>query len=336
MEKKKPALGNAAASAGKAASGFFIKAKESFVNSVDQNGDGKLGLDDVSAVTDSVKAAVKESNDRWNERQAQKKREKEMESLRPLFEEDTDNPDFSLPKLIRIAEMDDNHRKSSLCQNSIGFIFPAKEMDIITLYPEKVNLFGLRFHPDMESEMYYVDPTDRDFYIALDDYFNYLKIARIGELEKIAQDLGAKHFRVTYKEQKRSLAENDIKGRVNVKAAVKQGADIEAEHQRREKLFSSVEIAAEMSFIGHAPRKPMLKYFKKDPQIQNLVEMRMSDNPVTHQVYTLNLAKSSGIKEKDATKIDASLNAMKISGKATVTSEAQKEMQRLFEYEIDF
>ena len=336
MEKKKINLGNAASGAGKAAAGLFNKAKDSFVNAVDQNGDGKLGLDDVSVVTDSVKAAVKESGDRWNEKQDQKKREREMKSLRPLFEEDVDNPDFSLPKLIRIAEMDDDHRKSALCKNSIGFIFPTKEMDVITIYPDRINDFGLRFHPDMESEMYYVDPADRDFYIALDDYFNYLKIARIGELQRIAQDLGAKHFRVTYKEQQKSFAANDIIARANIKAVIKQGADLEAEHHRRENNFSSIEIAAEMSFIGHEPRKPSLQYFKKDPQIQNLIEMRMSDNPVTHQVYTLNLGKSSGIKEKDAAMIDASLSAMKIKGKVTVSSEVQKEMLRLFEYDIDF
>lgn len=335
MEKKKIILGSAAAGAGKAAAGFFNKAKDTVVNAVDQNGDGKLGLDDVSVVTDSVKAAVKNSGDRWNEKQEQKKKEKELEALRPLFEEDVDNPDFSLPKLIRIAEMDNAHRESTLCKNSIGFIFSGKEMDVITIYPEKISDFGLRFHPDMDSEMYYVDPADRDFYIALDDYFNYLKIARIGELQKIAQDLGAKHFRVTYKEQKKSLAANDIIGRASIRAA-KQGVDLEAEHHRRESNLTSIEIAAEMSFIGHAPQKPTLQYFKKDPQIQNLIEMRLSDNPVMHQVYTLNLGNSSGIKEKDAAKIDASLSAMKIKGKATVTSEAQKEMLRLFEYEIDF
>lgn len=328
-------LGNSAAGAGKAAAELFNKAKASLVNAVDQNGDGRLGLDDVSVVTDSVKAVVKDGSDRWNEKQEQKKREKELEALRPLFEEDVDNPDFSLPKLIRIAEMDDIHRESKLCKNSIGFIFSGKDMDVITIYPEKINDFGLRFYPDMDSELYYVNPSDRDFYIALDDYFNYLKIARIGELQKIAQDLGAKHFRVTYKEQKKSLAANDIIGRASIRAA-KQGADLEAEHHRRESNFFNIEIAAEMSFIGHAPQKPSLQYFKKDPQIQNLIEMRMSNNPVTHQVYTLNLGNSSGIKEKDAAKIDASLGAMKVKGHANVVSEAQKEMLRLFEYEIDF
>ena len=45
---------------------------------------------------------------------------------------------------------------------------------------------------------------------------------------------------------------------------------------------------------------------------------------------------SSGIKVKDAAKIDAMMKAMKISSNTTVTFEAQKEAQRILEYEIDF
>ena len=65
--------------------------------------------------------------------------------------------------------------------------------------------------------------------------------------------------------------------------------------------------------------------------------MRMDEKaPLTHQKFTLNLSNSSGIKEKDAIKIDAVLKAMKIAGNATVTSEVKNEERRFFEYEIDF
>ena len=335
MEKNKVNLGAAAAGAGKAAAGFLGKAKKAVVNVVDQNDDGKFGLDDVSAVSDAVKAAVKDSSNKWNEKQDQKRREKELEALRPIFEADVDTPDFALPKLIRVAEEDEKHAASELCKDSIGFVFAGKDLDVITIYPEKIGDFGLKFYPDMDSEVYYVDPTDRDHYIALDDYFNYLKIARISELQKIAQDLGAKHFRVTYKEQKKSFAavSGGVKG--NLKAPGKE-LNLDLTHQRAENSFSRVEIAAEMECLGHKPVEPMLRYFKKDPQIQSLVSLRMADNAMTHQVYTLSLSSSSGIKIKDAMKIDSALGAMKINGNATVTSEAQNEDLRIFEYEIDF
>ena len=59
-------------------------------------------------------------------------------------------------------------------------------------------------------------------------------------------------------------------------------------------------------------------------------------SPITHQKYTLKLSNSSGIKEKDAVKIDAALKSMKFTGNTTVTSEAKNEARRFFEYEVDF
>ncbi len=199
-----------------------------------------------------------------------------------------------------------------------------------------MDAFGLTFYPDTDNEVYYADPSDRDHYIALDDYFNYLRVARVSELQRIAQDLGAKHFRVTYKEQKKSFTKTDVKVKLEAKNATKHGGKAEADHEAERSSFEKVEIAAEMECIGHKPVVPTLKYFKKDPQIQSLIALRMADNGMTHQVYTLVLSNSSGIKAKDAMKIDAALSAMKISGDATVASEAQSEARRFFEYEIDF
>lgn len=335
MEKNKINICSAAAGAGKAAAGFFDKAKKAVVNVVDQNDDGKLGVDDVAAVTDAVKAAVAESSSKWGEKLEEKRRKKEYETLRPIFEADVDTPDFALPKLIRVAEKDEKHASSEICKDSIGFVFGGKELDVITIYPEKIGDFGLKFYPDMESEIYYVDPADRDQYISLDEYFNYLRIARVSELQKIAQDLGAKFFRVTYKEQKSSSNTVSAGLRGGLRAPGK-GVNLDRQHQKTEDNYSKVEIAAEMQCLGHKPVAPTLRYFQKDPQIQSLVSLRMADNAMTHQVYTLKLSTSTGIKVKDAMKIDSALSAMKANGNVTITSEAQNEDMRIFEYEIDF
>ena len=127
-----------------------------------------------------------------------------------------------------------------------------------------------------------------------------------------------------------------MKAKAGGKIPGKQAADSEAGHYESEKSYTKVEIAAEMECLGHKPVEPSLVYFRKDPQIQNLISLRMSDNAMTHQVYTLELGNSSGIKVRDAVKIDAALSAMKLQGNATVTSEAQSEARRVFEYEIDF
>lgn len=132
----------------------------------------------------------------------------------------------------------------------IGFGSNHKELHIVNIFKDSIDAFGLSFYPDCDSEFYYVDPSDRDTYIALDEYFNYLKIARISELKKIAQDLGAKYFKVTYKEEKASFSEK----KANVKINAKSVASTDMEHNYLNKKYSTVDIAAEMEFPGHAPK----------------------------------------------------------------------------------
>lgn len=336
MAKKIENFGVDLARVGKNAAGLFEKAKNAAVNAVDQNDDGKIGLDDLHAIKGSVKSAVKESSEKWAEKQEQLKRDKELKELRPIFADDIEEPGFALPKLIRIGEMDAKHAESSVCENSVGFIFGDKDLNIVTIYSDKMDLFDLKFYPDTDIGLYYVDPNDRDLYISLDEYFNYLKVARISELQRIAQDLGATHFRVVYKEQKKTFSANDAKINAAIKLPAKQNGKIVADHQSGENEFSKVEIAADMLCLGHDPVMPKLSYFRKDPQILSLIESRMANNQLRHQAYTLNLSSSCGIKVKDAVKIDAAIKAMKLDGNATVTSEAQSESRRIFEYEIDF
>ena len=322
---KKVDIKTAVADVGKAAAELGAKSKEGIVKALDQDGDGKLDAKDFALVRDQLA-----------EKRTQIRREADRKKLRPIFEEDLDKADFQLSKLIRVAEMDKKHADSEICIGSVGFDAVYKDLRVVNIYPDKTDAFGLSFYPDADNEIYYVDPSDRDYYIALDDYFNYLRVARVSELQRIAQELGAKHFRVTYKEQKKSFTKTDARVKLEAKDATKHGGKAEADHKAEQSSFEKVEIAAEMECIGHKPVAPTLKYFKKDPQIQSLIALRMADNGITHQVYTLVLSNSSGIKVKDAMKIDAALSAMKIYGDATVTSEAQSEARRFFEYEIDF
>ena len=336
MEKKKKSLNETAGNVGKAALGFLNKAKEKVVSTIDQNGDGKLDFSDVNIVSDTVKSVVKDSGDKLNEKMEERRKKKELEALRPLFDLDLEKPDYSLPKLLRLAEMDEKHAESELCLNSIGFVFPSKNLDVTTLYPNKITNLNLKFYPDRESEVYYVDPADRDLYISLDEYFKYIRVKRVAELQAIAQSLGAKHFRVTYKDYNKNTHDNSVKGKANAKNVSKESASAEFEHSSHSSYASEMEVVANMEFIGHEPRRPELHYFVRDPQIQLLIDMRMADNTLKHQQYTLQLIDSSGIKVRDAGKIDAALSTMKISTSATVTSLAESESRRYFEYEIDF
>ena len=169
----------------------------------------------------------------------------------------------------------------------------------------------------------------------MDEYFTFLKVARVNELQKIAQDLGAKHFKVVYVDQSKDVVTKKAAGALSAKL-IPGKVDASGQHDSDYKGASQVRIAAEMEFEGHAPVEPTLVYLKKETCIQMLISLRMGSNAMKHQKYTLKLSNSSGIKVKDAIKIDGALNALKCAGSVTVASEAQKEAERFFEYEIDF
>ena len=341
MEEKKKGSGSIANLAKGAA--------ESARQLLDQDGNGTIDINDftqaagsigssVKKAATSVKSTVISGAGKLGDQIERARIEAEFKALAPIFPYDLPRGDFSLSKLIRITDMDKKHAESELCVGSIGFESSQKELRIVNIYRDQLPAFGLSLYPDSEAEFYYADPSIPGQYIALDDYFSYLKIARVNELQMLAQDLGAKHFRVTYKEQKKTFSsrKGSIKGGTGNKGKDKNKLNAEASHESTETIFAAVEVAAEMDCIGHEPKIPTLVYFKNDKSIETLVKLRMDKNQVTHQKYTLNLSQSSGIKENDALKIDAALSAMKVSGNATVTSEAQSEARRIFEYEIDF
>ena len=160
-----------------------------------------------------------------------------------------------------------------------------------------------------------------------------MKMVRINELQRVAQELGAKHFKVTYKEEQTSFS--DTKASTHLKLGKNQGAG--ASHEAAEKKYSVVGVAAELNMTGHAPRKPELKYLAKDDSVQNLVYLRMNGGEDFHSHrISIKMSNSSGIRESDAAKIDAVLKGMKVAGNATVFNEAKNESRRYLEYEIEF
>lgn len=329
MDKNiKSKFGSFLSNAGKSAKGLLDTA----VQGMDQNDDGKFDLTDVSALADAVGGAVKKGTQAVMDSAGEKARALELKALQPIFPDSLNSVDFLMPKFIRIVERDKRHADSEVCKGSIGYGSDHKDLHMVNIFRDSVDAFGLTFYPESDCDFYYVDPSDKECYIAMSDYFSYLKIARINELQKIAQDLGAKHFRVTYKEEECSFTEKHTKG--DTKAAL---ANVNAERHSVESKYSMVEVAAEMSFPGHDPVKPQLRYLLRDPSIQTLIAMRMDENaPLLHQRLVLKLSNSCGLKESDAAKIDAILKGFKVAGSTSIANEARNETKRYLEYDITF
>ena len=331
--EKKTKFGDLVSGVGKGAKDLLSKSKNAAIHMADQNDDGKLDKEDVALAAETVGTTLKKGVETIRKTADETARMLELKSLQPVFPDALNETDFFMPKFIRVAERDKKHAESEVCQGSIGFLSEQKGLTIVNIFRDAIAAFGLTFYPDADSEFYYVDPSDRNHYIALNDYFSHLKIVRINELQKLAQDLGAKHFKVTYKEEQMSLSEKKVNAKVDVKTI----ATGEGQQNYTDKKFSTVEVAAEMSFPGHMPTEPTLRYLSNDPSIKTLIAMRMDEKaPLQHQKFMLKLSNSSGIKESEAVKIDAVLKGMKCAGNTTVVSEVQNEARRYLEYDIYF
>jgi len=336
MERKKINLAEMAVDASKTMSDIWGKTKDTVIKAVDQNDDGAFDMKDVSAITGTIEHSARTAIAAVKDGAEARSRETKRRQLQPLFVEDLESPNFSMTKLICVTEMDKKRADSEICQGSIGFTSKLKDMRVINIYKDKINDFGISFYKDVDLGLYYCDPSDRDFYISIEDYFEYVKIARLNELQKIAQSLGAKHFRATYREEKSTETGMAVKAKASGKV-LKKTSGGEVEHNHAEKESSSFKYYAENTFPGHAPEYPKLCYLKHDPCIINLIELRMDpSSPMGHQAITIQLSNSSGIKEKDAVKIDAAMKVMKISSTVSMVTEAKKEANQYFEYEIDF
>lgn len=258
------------------------------------------------------------------------KRQWDLKRLKPIFLQDLNGMRYS--RLIRIVEREKKF-DIEVCKGSIGYWTTCKGERWMNIFKDSVDKFGLNLYPNDEVNFYYVDPTNKDSYIVLDEYFDRLKQARVSELQKIAQDLGAKYFRVTYMKEKTTLSKKSTDGKGSIHKKGNGSVQVNATEQK----YDRMDIAAEMSFPGHEPVMPHVRYLKYDPNIQNLIAMRMNPNgTVNRQTLNIKFSSSSGLKENDAVKVDMILKSLKMAGNTTVSSEAQNEAKSILEYEIIF
>lgn len=282
----------------------------------------------------SVSTTVKDSSEQISEQIDKARFESDRKKLCPVFEEDILSPDFQLPVMIRLVDYD-KRMENKACEGAVGFETNTKTVRILNIYTEYSHLLGLTFYPHVKESVFYVDPCHNNFYICLDDYFGYLKKVRVDELETIAQDLGAKHVKITLKEQKQSFSTESKKSSLNV-ARIKAGIS----HDSSNNSLSNIEVAAEVDFAGkETPVEPTLVYFKNESDIKALVKMRLdpnNQNKILSKTYSFQYNNSSGIKVKDAAEISEALSKLKLGTSASIVNEATCESRTILEYSIVF
>lgn len=260
-----------------------------------------------------------------------------LEKYRPIFDNNIPAP-TSYPNILYIVDKDER-MKIKECAGAIGFEANINNADVLGIYQKDVNKFReIEFYPNKKPSVsiYYVHPLNNFQYIDITEYFTYLKEQRISELEYIAQELGAKHFVVSILEEK--MSNNESETSLNTKfgtGAYKGG--IAVSKNSSQKSYEKVGIAAESNWPGREPKEPKLKMWANNESIRSLVKQRLSsDNRLQSKTFRLDYNTSSGIKEKEAAKVDGVLKEFKFSAAGEIQKKAQEESRKIFEYTIEF
>lgn len=267
---------------------------------------------------------IRESTDDLGKKQLAAKREKDLVLLRPVFQEMLQPPTsstvtsisnvsrFTMPAVIHVVEKDKKHSESMACDHSLGHISIENGVRVLNVYPHHMKDLGVVFYPNMEKDIYYVDPCQKNLYIDIQEYFRQLKIARVNELEQLAYSLGATHVEIIFKTNTVELEKAKRKAELGAKKGKKKVLDVKAEHSDVEVKKESIEVERRLDLSGHDdPQVPELIYFKDDADIQNLIFMRLDKKSyLKNKECKIKYSNSSGIKASDAVKLQGALDKM--------------------------
>ena len=258
-----------------------------------------------------------------------------LEKYKPLFVDRLNHDSFVYPNMINVVEYD-KRMDIEECRGAIGYQERINNVDILGIYKADVDKYGITLYPEIAETAYYVHPLQKNTYIEISEYFKYLKQARVAELEYIAQSLGAKHFKVSIMEETSSEQIKKTSGGAKLGFSIfKAGTSVESNNS--EKKYEYIGVAAENIYPGKDPVRPELKFWANNESIKSLVEQRMDlENRLISKTFRLDYNTSTGIKEKEAAKIDGALKALKFSGAGSISEEARSESRKRIEYTIEF
>lgn len=289
-----------------------------------------------ASVAEKVQSGIADMADKARDTAGSVSEKAQLAKYNPVSWEDTFlNENYTPPQMIVIA--DSSERENiEVCRNAIGWKDTAGGMGVLYLYKQDAPNTELVFLPQMlEDAVYYEDPTNPGRYISLDSYFDTIQKDKFTELQDIAFCLGAKKCVLESEEMSKSLRRAKTKSSANAKATKTKGeASVQVEAENHSKRH--VEFAQEFEGSDE-PRRPELKWFANDRQIEHLINTRCSgSNKITHYTMTLDETASQAISAQAAAKVEKALKKIGVSFNFSFEGEALNESRRKLFFEIEF
>ena len=243
--------------------------------------------------------------------------------------DDFKSEEFRLPSIIEIV--DDSANREFIAEEAIGWIEKHEDNDVLHIYSAFVNASELEFVPTPQcGNVYCLDQFRACRFINSNCVFGKATEEKLAELEHIAYSLGAKRCSVELVESDADINKRGISINSNVSdsnVSARGNASSQNKFMQSGKTVSVFE-------GGGVIKKPDLKWFLHDDNINRLIEMRCStENAIKSKVLELKGASSATMSKKMACAID---NVMNIKGGISMESEAIKEHSTILIYEIEF
>ena len=285
-------------------------------------------FNDVRAKIAEAKERVQEKADQAIDWAKEAKKQYELTRNRPVWASEFEEG-FELPDIIHV-DAEPQQLKEPVCEGAVAFRDGTKEKEALVVLPEFAKKLDAVFYPALQEGVYIADPYTEKRYIDLNDYFYLLKDARVHELNKIAESLGATYVKITLQAERKEFIKKTGKAKIGPKFV-----NVDMNKDAETKQYDDRGVTSETRLKGHEPHEPELVYFKNDTDINTLVEMRMKDAVLT-KTLEIKYNSINDINEKEALKIDGVLKKLKVAGAAAIAKEVSEENRYRFKYEIKF
>lgn len=268
-------------------------------------------------------AAVHESATAMTEKAKQESYLRRMKKYNPLFPDVYTSDEFIMPNMIVIVD-EAVRRGVDVCEGAIGWRDTENGIETLYLYDDALQLRNLQFIPAPSCDaIYYVDTYSPNRYLRTDCIFSKAHEERLAELKHVAHSLGAKFCSIEISESSQTINRSSKKIGLGEKGFGTKGSEsYECSTSYQDSSQRSGRITAE--FEGsETPKKPKLKWFAHDDNINRLIEMRCKNtNSIKSETLELSGASSATMSQKTAYAIDGAISKMGFKGSASMEKQA--------------
>lgn len=240
----------------------------------------------------------------------------DKDKYRPIFAEKMES--LEDPLILNIMTSDER-QNIDVCQGAVAYLPIIGRTKVLEMTRENLEHYGYELVPYEDAILYIRNPYIAKQYIAIDEYFTYLRNQKAQELVTILPLLKARSATVELYKEKKSLA------------------FIRSDEEDKQEAGSNAYVSdnpEEMVFYGLYKQNSQEKtdelcYYNHNLQISEYIE-----NPQRAETILIDVCQSADLSDEEAIDIDLALEKMYLSTRYSFRKELEEE--RLLKFLVSY